>query len=1135
MQKIYSFLAILLISCFQVKQSNAQLVEIPDAQFRAYLINAGFSGCMTGSQLNTSCPAINNANKLNLTGYNVQDLTGLEYFGGIDTLIVNSSSLGIIPSFPQSLRYISIGEGIFNQIPQLPFLLDNLAIYNSDLSELPSIPNTVTKLYLSNNNLDSLPTLPVGLTRLDVSYNQLTFIELPPNLQYLSAENNDIDSISPFPNSLIEIKIWSNELVSIPAPGSNVNHLNVELNDIIELPDFSQATSLEYLNLSYNDLTDLPDLSECPLEELYISYNDLTEMPDLFEGLKIFKCASNEIDSIKTLPNGLLKLNISINPIQHPLPDLPYSLLEFECQNIGCNVLPELPPQLVKLNCKNNNLTNLPSIPYTLNSLTCSFNNLNNLPELPPVFNTLVLNDNPSLACLPPIEKLNGINYLGQDFNLLTNTSITCLPNFIYHSFSYAALDSLPLCGIYGNPEGCPVAWNVAGKVFNDAVENCIYNASESPLFNLKMKLIQGGIPMQQVYTNPSGFYSFDTPLDEHLLQVDTTNLPFEVVCPVNNQFITNPGGNDTLDFSANFALRCKPGFDLSSHVLVHVNGLFFPTNTAEMLFRGGDLAQYFGTTCNTDGLSGRIKIWLDGPGAFAEPQDGFTLNNDTLTIEVNDFSQFDIQTNRRFGIVTDTFPPQGSFMNVYAAIISDQPENDNNPSNDTLMQGYEVVNSYDPNYKEVYPSLISETGKYHTFTFHFQNTGTAAAQNIRVVDTLSSHLDWGSFELLGSSHEVYTQILENGIAVFHFPEIFLPDSTSDEPNSHGWAQFRIKTNENLPVPIQIPNSVAIYFDFNDPIITNDAIVTYCLPKSDLRLIQICQGDSIMIGENWVQDEGEYVQSLLTSFGCDSVVTTQVQFRQAIQSSGNVVLCADDSIQYNGVTYAENGVFVTTFTTPQGCDSIYTFEIIVLPPIVSSNTIDLCQGDTLFSNGTAYTEEASFETIFYSHGCDSTVTTSISILPFEVSISATNEELSTNSGMVNYQWIDCTSQTAIEGQQGLSFTPTISGTYAVVATAPNGCVGQSQCIEVTVVGIHKPSTTQWSIQPNPANNTFILNCNEPSSELVVFDLTGRLMFQSMIMSSQTAISVDQFSEGIYLVELRLTNGNSSVKKLIVAH
>jgi hypothetical protein len=53
-----------------------------------------------------------------------------------------------------------------------------------------------------------------------------------------------------------------------------------------------------------------------------------------------------------------------------------------------------------------------------------------------------------------------------------------------------------------------------------------------------------------------------------------------------------------------------------------------------------------------------------------------------------------------------------------------------------------------------------------------------------------------------------------------------LADSNHNEPASHGYIQYRIKrTNNNTP-GTQIKNTAYIYFDFNEPVVTNTAINT---------------------------------------------------------------------------------------------------------------------------------------------------------------------------------------------------------------------------------------------------------------------------------------------------------------------
>jgi hypothetical protein len=59
-----------------------------------------------------------------------------------------------------------------------------------------------------------------------------------------------------------------------------------------------------------------------------------------------------------------------------------------------------------------------------------------------------------------------------------------------------------------------------------------------------------------------------------------------------------------------------------------------------------------------------------------------------------------------------------------------------------------------------------------------------------------------------------------------------LPDSNTNEPQSHGYVKFKIKPQANLPVNTSIQNKAAIYFDYNDPVITNTTNNTIVQPLS---------------------------------------------------------------------------------------------------------------------------------------------------------------------------------------------------------------------------------------------------------------------------------------------------------------
>jgi hypothetical protein len=108
-------------------------------------------------------------------------------------------------------------------------------------------------------------------------------------------------------------------------------------------------------------------------------------------------------------------------------------------------------------------------------------------------------------------------------------------------------------------------------------------------------------------------------------------------------------------------------------------------------------------------------------------------------------------------------------------------------------------------------------------YTIRFQNTGNAEAYDVIIRDTLDDNLDPTTFKVISSSHEevLSTSLAEGKFLTFDFHNIYLPDSTSNFEGSQGYVAYRIKTLEGIPEETIINNSAGIYFDFNDPILTN--------------------------------------------------------------------------------------------------------------------------------------------------------------------------------------------------------------------------------------------------------------------------------------------------------------------------
>jgi hypothetical protein len=171
------------------------------------------------------------------------------------------------------------------------------------------------------------------------------------------------------------------------------------------------------------------------------------------------------------------------------------------------SILPALPSSLTTFECFNNQITSLSALPSTLTYLNCG-NNIN-------------------LKCLPDLKNVKTL--------FIINTSIQCLPNYGKVTNCNPPLSTFPICGIF-NTNSCEVAWNISGNVYLDSDSNCVKALADSGKANQKILLFQNGSLAQETYSNKDGNYYFDTDsLSIYSTSIDTTGLPFSILCPLNS------------------------------------------------------------------------------------------------------------------------------------------------------------------------------------------------------------------------------------------------------------------------------------------------------------------------------------------------------------------------------------------------------------------------------------------------------------------------------------------------------------------------------------------------------------------------------------------------------------------------
>lgn len=88
---------------------------------------------------------------------------------------------------------------------------------------------------------------------------------------------------------------------------------------------------------------------------------------------------------------------------------------------------------------------------------------------------------------------------------------------------------------------------------------------------------------------------------------------------------------------------------------------------------------------------------------------------------------------------------------------------------------------------------------------------------------------------------------------------------------------------------------------------------------------------------------------------------------------------------------------------------------------------------------------------------------------------------------------------------------------------------------VSEVGVEEIDILDFSIYPNPAQNSVFINVENAFNNPVkieITDLTGRVIYNQNLTSNQTEINTSSFSNGLYLINL-ISNGKKYTQKLII--
>ena len=398
---------------------------------------------------------------------------------------------------------------------------------------------------------------------------------------------------------------------------------------------------------------------------------------------------------------------------------------------------------------------------------------------------------------------------------------------------------------------------NVSGKIYIDNNGDCAFNTGDVALQSVPVAAAvnySSGSGGQYAYSASNGNYSMQ--IQQSWMTNYTVSIPsnYQFIFPLTTCSPASYSYTTVPQTAANFSLQCTSQIDVQSAAF----GPAFVRPAIPFV-----LHPYVSNTgCDTaSGILTLIKDPNTVYNASLSANPASYVNGDTLKWNFTNLTSLSngAYWNSFFaGVYLTPTTAVGVGSTVCFTVSSTILSNDVNAANNQYTICIPVVNSYDPNMKEVSPKgtgvngQIPVTTNHLDYTIHFQNTGTAPAINVFVIDTLDANVDQASLRILGASHTMSPQWLAPNVVKFNFNNIMLPDSATQPAKSQGQVSFTIKLKAGLVVGTQISNKAHIYFDSNPAIVTNTTLNTLAVPNG-VSLIQ--DQRSIQLYPNPADDE----------------------------------------------------------------------------------------------------------------------------------------------------------------------------------------------------------------------------------------------------------------------------------------
>ncbi|MBI1306417.1 MAG: T9SS type A sorting domain-containing protein [Bacteroidetes bacterium] len=289
---------------------------------------------------------------------------------------------------------------------------------------------------------------------------------------------------------------------------------------------------------------------------------------------------------------------------------------------------------------------------------------------------------------------------------------------------------------------------------------------------------------------------------------------------------------------------------------------------------------------------------------------------------------------------------------------------------------------------------------------------------------------------------------------------------------------------------------------------------------SDTIQINSCKSYITPSGQ-LIRYSGFYTDTLISSTGCDSVLTMDINIGYAEKNYADFQAC-NLFTSPSGKEIVHSGIYTDTFHSSIGCDSLIEMLVTINYDTSIHFSDTVCQVFRSLS-GKKWTTSGTYkDTTHLLSGCSQFNVYDVDIANLSGSVIQEDSGILCQETRGKIQWYDCDTKSKIKGENNRKYYPTNSGNYSAILSF-GGCSDTTECFNFKSgnIALKDLRNVAWLI-PNPNNGRFAIytNASPDNYKLNLIDIAGKTVSEREYVNTTVMIFDEDIPDGIYTVMIR---------------